>query len=46
MAKKDAIEVEGVVINRSPETVNRELATGAFELQVDKLVILNKAKGA
>jgi aspartyl-tRNA synthetase len=44
LRSEDVIEVEGTVVNRSPETVNRELATGAFELQVDKLVILNKAK--
>jgi aspartyl-tRNA synthetase len=45
LRSEDVIEVEGKVVNRSPETVNRELATGAFELQVDTLVILNKAKG-
>lgn len=44
LRSEDVIEVEGTVVNRSPETINRELATGAFELQVDKLVILNKAK--
>ena len=38
------IEVCGKVVNRSPETINKELPTGSLELQVDSLTILNKAK--
>lgn len=38
------IEVTGNVVERTPETVNTELATGALELQVTKLRILNTAK--
>lgn len=39
------IAVCGKVVERSPETVNKELATGAYELQVEHLTILNTAKG-
>ena len=38
------IEVCGKVVNRSPDTINKELPTGSLELQVDNLTILNKAK--
>lgn len=38
------ITVTGKVIERTPETVNKELATGKWELQVQSLGILNKAK--
>jgi aspartyl-tRNA synthetase len=38
------LAVEGAVVARSPETVNTKLATGDVEIQVEKLVILNKAK--
>ncbi len=38
------IEVTGKVVKRSPETVNTELPTGAFELQVTSLKVLNTAK--
>lgn len=38
------IAVRGQVIERSPETINKELPTGKFELQVKELQILNKAK--
>ena len=38
------IEVTGTVVKRSPETVNTELPTGAFELQVTSLKVLNTAK--
>lgn len=39
------IGVRGIVIERSPETVNDDMPTGAYELQVSSLHILNKAKG-
>ncbi len=38
------IWVSGTVVKRSPETVNKELPTGAVEMQVSKLEILNSAK--
>jgi aspartyl-tRNA synthetase len=36
--------VTGKIVERTPGTINHEIATGSFELQVDKLEILNKAK--
>lgn len=38
------IRVIGKVVERTPETINKDLSTGRFELQVDNLEILNKAK--
>lgn len=38
------IIVKGIVVKRSPETVNLELPTGQFELQVTAITIANKAK--
>lgn len=38
------IAVCGTVVERSAETVNTELSTGKWELQVDELTILNSAK--
>lgn len=38
------ISVTGRVVMREPTTVNKELSTGKFELQVDSIVILNKSK--
>ncbi len=38
------IAVRGTVVDRMPETINKELATGAWELQVTELQILNPAK--
>ncbi len=38
------IGVCGTVIKRSPETVKTDTPTGAYELQVDRLEILNNAK--
>lgn len=38
------ITVSGKVVERTPETVNKDLATGKWELQVQSLGILNKAK--
>ncbi len=38
------IAVCGTVVERTPETVNDELPTGKYELQVDTLEVLNKAK--
>lgn len=38
------ISVTGVVVDRTPTTINEELPTGKWELQVTQLTILNKAK--
>lgn len=38
------ISVTGTVVRRTPETVNKDLSTGHYELQVQTLTILNKAK--
>ena len=38
------ISIKGKVVKRTPETINKELPTGAFEVHVTGLVILNKAK--
>lgn len=38
------IEVSGIVVERAAGTINNELPTGRFELQVHELTILNKAK--
>jgi len=38
------VQVEGMVIARSPEAVNPAMATGAIEVQVDRIVVLNPAK--
>ncbi|MBA2307527.1 aspartate--tRNA ligase [Candidatus Dependentiae bacterium] len=38
------IAVQGTVVNRSSESINKDLATGGFEVQVKDLTILNKAK--
>ncbi len=39
------IAIEGLVVERSGATINKDLATGRWELQVHDLSILNKAKG-
>ncbi|MBA3954242.1 aspartate--tRNA ligase [Candidatus Dependentiae bacterium] len=38
------ISVSGRVVERAPGTINKDLPTGHFELQVEQLTILNKAK--
>lgn len=38
------ITVCGKVVERTPETINNDLATGRYELQVAQLHVLNKAK--
>lgn len=38
------LSVTGKVVDRTPSTVNKELPTGAFELQAATLIIHNKAK--
>jgi aspartyl-tRNA synthetase len=39
------ISVTGKVVERSGETVNKELATGRYEMQITALIVENKAKG-
>ncbi len=39
------ISVTGKVVHRVEETVNLDLPTGRYELQVNDITILNKAKG-
>ncbi len=36
--------VSGKVVDRTPDTINTELPTGKWELQVENLIILNRAK--
>ena len=38
------ISVTGTVVERTPGTINQDLATGKLELRATKLTILNKAK--
>ncbi|MCX5922784.1 MAG: aspartate--tRNA ligase [Candidatus Dependentiae bacterium] len=38
------ITVSGTVVERTPETINKDLPTGKWELQVTAVTILNKAK--
>lgn len=38
------IAVSGILVQRSANTINKELPTGAWELAVDTVTILNKAK--
>lgn len=38
------ISVQGTIVRRSEQTINTELSTGQWELQVHNLVILSKAK--
>lgn len=38
------IHISGEVVSRAPETVNKELATGALEIQIERANVLSKAK--
>lgn len=42
LRSEDVISIEGTVVQRSQETVNKELITGLIEIQISKLKILNK----
>lgn len=44
LRSEDVIQVVGKVIKRTENTVNKDLPTGELELQVERLVILNKSK--
>ena len=38
------ISVKGIIVERTPETINKEMPTGQWELQVQEATILNKSK--
>ena len=38
------ISVTGTVVERTPETINKEMPTGRWELQIKKLVVHNTSK--
>ncbi len=38
------IQIHGIVVERTAQTINKELKTGHFEIKVEKLIILSKAK--
>lgn len=42
LRSEDVISIEGLVVKRSIETINKDLATGLIEIQVNKLDVLNK----
>ncbi len=44
LRSEDVIAVKGIVQKRPPEALNTKLATGAIEVHVHELEILNKAK--
>ena len=44
MRAEYVIAITGTVVERSPETVNKELRTGAYEIQVTATTILNQSK--
>ncbi|MCD7722631.1 MAG: aspartate--tRNA ligase [Clostridiales bacterium] len=41
LKKESVISVEGVVVRRDEETINKKLATGLLEVRVDKLHVLS-----
>ena len=41
LKKESVISVEGVVVKRDEDTINKKIATGELEVKVDKLDILN-----
>lgn len=40
---ESVVRVEGLVVNRTPETINPKMATGDIEIQVSKIEILSAA---
>jgi len=44
LRQQDVVEVLGEVIPRSPETVNTKLATGAIEVKINEIRVLNRAQ--
>ncbi len=41
---EDVIEIKGIVQKRPPEAINKKMSTGAIEVHVSEIEILNKAK--
>jgi len=44
LRQQDVVEICGEVIARSPETINRKLATGEIEVTIADIRIINRAK--
>ncbi|MDX8408585.1 MAG: OB-fold nucleic acid binding domain-containing protein, partial [Mariprofundales bacterium] len=44
LRQQDVIEVVGVVIARSAETINAKMATGAVEIKASSITVLNRAQ--
>lgn len=42
LRSEDVVNIEGILVKRSQEAINKEIPTGSFEVQVKKLEILNK----
>ncbi|MGI5841344.1 MAG: aspartate--tRNA ligase [Patescibacteria group bacterium] len=43
IGKEWVVEVSGTVVDRDPKAVNKELATGTIEIDVDDIKIINKS---
>ncbi|MEE8595267.1 MAG: aspartate--tRNA ligase [Gemmatimonadota bacterium] len=43
LSSEDVVQVEGDVVNRPPEAVNPEMATGSIEVHVDDFRVLSEA---
>ena len=43
LSSEDVVQVEGEVVNRPPEAVNPEMATGSIEVHVDDFRVLSEA---
>jgi aspartyl-tRNA synthetase len=41
---EDVVEVEGMVVERSPETVNPDLPTGTVEVKASKVTVISQAE--
>ncbi len=44
LRSEDVISIEGIVVKRSEQTLNKEISTGTIEVQIKNLEILNKVK--
>jgi aspartyl-tRNA synthetase len=43
LSSEDVVQVEGEVVNRPPEAVNPEMATGSIEVHVDDFRVISEA---